>query len=131
MTIHIDKETALAELRAVVTEFGDDYVYGGDIDGCVYVLDGQPSCIVGQVLHRVGVPITTLETFDTASFEGESAPVSELQRKDLLTAASIALDSDAFEVLRVAQKYQDNGHTWGTALAEAVVEATYQEQAPS
>lgn len=102
-------------LREIVEERGSDYVYPGqparsDVPGvlCYYVnADGTPGCIVAQVLHRNG---TTLQQL--AKHEGET-PFSEP------FVSAFGLTFDVSNILKAAQGIQDDGYTWGAALAAA------------
>lgn len=75
------------------------------IMGCLYALDGAPSCLVGHVLHRAGATLNELRSLDR---EGVGASA--------LADAIGSVEPDAAEVLDVAQRHQDNGATWGKAL---------------
>lgn len=119
-------DDVLRVMREVVAEFGEDYVYqlvpdeGGQ---CLYVhrdedSEGVPGCIVAQVLHRLGVP---LSAFD----EGFSAHCMV----DRLNARGWGITYVASVALAEAQRVQDSFHeseddcTWGAAY-RAAVEAT-------
>lgn len=111
-------DRALELAREVVADFGEDYLYPEDhkrvqwVDepespgnplSCVYVHNGAPSCIVGQILHRHGVSVDDLaaEEFDSAD------PVSYR-----LARATV----EARDFLNEVQNRQDNGKTWGQSL---------------
>lgn len=105
-------ERAIELTREVVAEFGPDHVYVKQLDSnedrtCFYVHDGAPSCLVGHVLHRHGVPP---EAF--ATLEGEAAN----EVVDMLTDAEerVAL------FLNTVQIEQDEGAVWGDALEAAL-----------
>lgn len=113
MTITLTQ--AMDTLREVVAEHGKDHVYDrsaimfGPLAGetCLYVRNGKPDCIVGHVLHRLGVQLDTLH-------DSEGMGPRDLSLGD---SPSLELDDDAGLALTVAQNTQDNGETWGTALA--------------
>lgn len=114
----------LETLKAVVAE-RPDYVYEApahqvhmDPEGlinstCFYVHadeDGsneRPGCLVGEVLHRLGVPLAEL-----AEHEGNGA--SQVARVFGVD------DRDALTVLDEAQCHQDQGVAWGRALEAAL-----------
>lgn len=105
----------MATLRAVVAE-RPDYVYDsgdrneyGDMT-CNYVQDGTPSCLVGHVLFRLGIPLTELSAFDVAG--GASADGVARLVLDGVTESTI-------KGLWFAQHAQDHGDTWAEALAAA------------
>lgn len=127
MTIEIDRDTALRELRAVVEEYGEGYRYvdefgregGEDSAQCQYLHGDEPGCIVGHVLHRLGVSADTLFAFDHASAGGDSQGIRTLASQGALTAHGLVLTLDALDALDFAQDAQDSGYTWGDALARA------------
>lgn len=111
----VDGAAALALLEAAVETRGADYVYDYD-DGCVYVRDGQPSCLIGTALALHGVPIGVLSGWDTAAAVDDSKIFS-------IVDAGLApfIDGDALRAFRAAQKTQDGGKPWATALKAARV----------
>jgi hypothetical protein len=125
-TITINRQQAI-DLMREVAEGREDYVYDSNI-GCDYVRDGAPSCLVGQALHRAGVPV---ERF--APVEGD-APHSVgvvLERNELdepvrrgtfAEALGVEMDDGAVRVLSEAQAHQDSGVPWGKAIDVAVAE---------
>lgn len=89
-------------LRAIA-EKGEDYVYplANANSACLYFEDdGQPSCIVGHVLHYMG---------ESHGPEGASAYVA---------VRNFGWSNAVREGLLKAQRAQDDGRTWGEALAE-------------
>jgi hypothetical protein len=115
----IDKRRALELLIDIVDQYGEGVVYervpkvaGGSGMVCQYQDRGQPSCIVGHVLARAGVPMNTLYELDVCG-----TPADRLNR-------DVGVDGQAAQVLNAAQCVQDAGKTWGEALASA--EAKYQ-----
>lgn len=95
-------------METAVNMKGPDYVYRvpDDRGACVYINDGQPSCLVGHVLVAAGVPVERLEVWeDTAARE----VVGHLGPDDW--------DYDLGEALNRAQETQDSGAPWGEALA--------------
>lgn len=106
----------LDTMDEVVAEYGEDYVYNGyDNVGreeggmnCAYLnSDGTPSCLIGHVLLRLGVP---KEQFRTANFctVGTFAEIAHLP-----------VGHAALYVMRKAQAVQDERGTWGAALLAA------------
>lgn len=114
-----DIRIGLAELRelarAQIDLAGADYVYekpGDDpnSDVCLYVHAGQPSCIIGRILHAKGVTIAELASYD-------SPPNGQIA----MSARSLPYWSgqDAIEWANVLQCEQDHGSSWGEAFALA------------
>jgi len=110
---HITKEDALRALEEAVAEKGEDYIYQyTDSDDprnsiCLYVYDGAPSCIAGDALHRLGIPLSAFE-----DHEGDTIDKVALR-------VDWPLHVDAVDVLYEAQCVQDGGRSWGEALAAA------------
>lgn len=117
-----DVPEVLQALRDVVAEFGSDFVYRNDrgqvADGsvaCQYVHrtetgEKTPGCIVGQVYFRLFGEL--LEGFEGTSIAGVNGAIWGNGNGKYFTER-------AQDVLTAAQRAQDAGHTWGSALAEA------------
>lgn len=113
----IDARRALELLTDVVDTYGEDTVYekvtlkfgesAGTL-GCVYQDQGRPSCLVGHVLNRAGVPLGRLEELDDRGVSARS-----------LHEHLDQVGFDACRVLSNAQLGQDSGETWGDALRDA------------
>ena len=98
-------------LRELVAEFGEDYVYEPpDGEACRYVHDGRPSCGVGYVLVRAGVPVEVLQAVDGSDF----AAVHEA------VVFEEYVEPDALDLLSDFQDAQDARVPWGEALRRAV-----------
>jgi hypothetical protein len=110
---HITTADALRALEEAVAEKGEDYAYTGFDEEdprfacCLYVYGGQPSCIVGNALHRLGIPLDAFEPY-----EGKEII-------DVVARVNWPIEVDAVDVLAVAQGEQDAGRPWGKALAKA------------
>lgn len=123
--ITLTKDEVLHDLREIVAEKGEDYVYNNPF-GCVYFTIDQvdlettddadlwavpPACVIGQLLSRHGVTLANLrdENFDT--------PIRV-----------VYTDLDIYKVdepvtqwiLERAQGIQDVGRTYGDMLSEVV-----------
>lgn len=119
--IVIDSATAATALKAAVDKRGEDYVYEVIPDeGCRYVRGGEPSCLIGQVLFDLGVPLERLVEADRARLgTGELAGnlVGLLEEEGVIQAeAGIAY------AFRRVQLCQDASQTWGTALRAGLEE---------
>lgn len=102
-------------LQAAVDEKGADYVYPRGKRGwtnvwgmCRYAVNGKPACIIGDALHRMGVPISTLKEFD-ANEEGVDAATA-LEESGLNPTAAEKRGVNA------AQSRQDSGASWGESI---------------
>jgi hypothetical protein len=116
--IEVTTEQVYRTAREVVAE-KPDYVYinpmgarAGDGANCYYVHGNEPGCVVGAVLHRLGVPLEELARFESTNGYIVSATLTNMEDR---TAS----------FLRKLQWYQDNGRNWLTALSDA--EATFPE----
>lgn len=87
---------------------------------CQYVLDGEPSCIVGVTLSLLGVSTETLEMMDNCG-----NPMFSADGLLVLEGSDVTMDSDARDVLIAAQNKQDRGETWGEALNAAVLKINW------
>lgn len=87
---------------------GRDFVYKKDShQNCYYYRQGKPSCIVGQVLHRLVPDYTPREGGTVMSLE------QDLRGLGFTTMALVAL--------QIAQRMQDTRHSWGVAFDAAKV----------
>lgn len=105
----LDRAQQLA--REVVEEFGADYVYPEEhrqfcagVKMCVYVHDGKPSCLVGQILARHGVPVVDMALME---FRGAFKVT-----QDLVPGTPL----DTLRFLDRIQGQQDEGWSWGSVL---------------
>lgn len=141
---HLDYDKALSLLNAAREEKGENYVYPGlpgadralPWESCAYVHgmtweddpesidyakranfdNAEPGCLIGNALHRFGVPFDQLTNKGAAN---TGVPASELlyslQRRGILT-----FDSKAAQLFRYAQDKQDQSKPWGEAISAAV-----------
>ncbi|WP_018565013.1 hypothetical protein [Streptomyces sp. PsTaAH-124] len=116
-------EQILGTLAEVVRE-NPDKVYKipesmrftSDDRSCFYVHKNEdgtksPGCIVGQVLHRLGVP---LKDFKRAEGLGSNFAMSML--------GITGVGQETAGLLRKVQYYQDCGRSWSDALQRALKE---------
>jgi hypothetical protein len=107
----LTRDRAVELLEELIAEFGADYVYQPpDGTHCVYVHDDQPSCGVGHVLARAGVPVDVLASVDGTNF----ASVTEA------VVFEDYVEPDALDLLGVFQLAQDDHAPWGESLRRAV-----------
>jgi hypothetical protein len=118
----ITDETVLSTLREVVAE-RPEYAYDApehmkdnpESPDCFYVHkdeDGDcvaPGCVIGMVLHRLGVPLEVL-----AENEGKTV----IQVRHLMPDVSM----EVRHTLNLMQSRQDVGKPWGMAYAMATGE---------
>lgn len=113
-----DKNWVIALAAAEIAVEGQDFIYKYDEravheDGTLgaaacsyYEEDGTPSCLVGRILHNAGL-------IDPDTFTREGASAGQLV--DSLGGFT----PEARATLNRLQSYQDEGYTWGEALAYA------------
>jgi hypothetical protein len=104
--IHLTEELALKCMREAVDEYGSDYVYQSPDMACMYVYNGEASCLIGQVLVRAGVPVT--------AFGGGTINTCTIDR--IVAYLPVTLSEHLVRALRDAQGAQDGGACWGEAL---------------
>lgn len=121
--IEIDGPKALELLQGAVDEKGPEYVYPQGDEGCSYVREGRPSCMIGVALSRAGVSVDVLRVMDRGDW---ADPSGEPGDSAILIACEVSAElfgfstDDAAEVaFDQAQRMQDNGGTWGRALEVA------------
>lgn len=85
-----------------VNKYGDQADESGDVT-CHYVHGDQPGCIVGNVLHRAGVPLDVLGEY-------------EAQNVDDLAAGLFTAEVGVRSLLLHVQSHQDAGIPWGEAV---------------
>lgn len=119
----IPREEVVEKLVAAVREVAaekPDHVYQTPANGtCAYVLDGQPSCIVGQAAWRLGLIDGSFEKH----IEENTAGVTTFLR--YLGAAMDEDNEYEREFLDAVQEKQDQEVAWGEAveLADARAQA--------
>lgn len=118
MTIEITLDKALKALDEAVAEKGREYVYPIEEQAayaCQYLTrEGKASCIVGNVLLRLGVPVEFLPQHGAPGIDAASL-LDVLRERGILT-----IESEAIALLEAAQAEQDNGTTWGRSAHTAV-----------
>lgn len=137
MTITLTVPTVFQALRDAVDEKGKTFVYEQEphLGGCAYVHDvdvsededgntihvltdsSEPGCLVGNALHRLGVPLWAFLHNNSDSDAGEILDV--LRRESLVRFSSDDEETLIRRSLMSAQAKQDAGHEWNTALQAA------------
>ena len=115
-------EEVLKIADEVVAEAGHDYVYPvrtalGLGNGCDYVRDGECSCLIARIAHKMGAPIEWLATMENTSAMtvcGFPAEWVDLDRHTENTYFRVS--KRAATALEVAQAAQDGGAPWSVAL---------------
>lgn len=132
--IEITEALVLDLLNEAVAEKGEDHVYENpDAPGmCTYVHGYQtvagpegesetvqvepltPGCIVGNVLHRAGIPLELFQQLEINDDTPADAALRHLADQGFLTYTGRAQS-----VLAVAQSHQDKYASWGAAVEAA------------
>lgn len=107
---------------------GEDYVYegvddngGGDAMRCYYARNGEPDCIVGHVLHKLGVPIEKME-YNQETKNNVDVISHKTIHSHFYTLRSeygINFSERARRLLAVVQGFQDSDYSWGDAVQSA------------
>lgn len=114
-----DKNTELIDaIRAAVEEKGRDYVYRTPDQLCVYFSsEKEPSCLIGDGLHRVGYTLSTLRKEYDDSAVPRKIKGEDCNRKVCnIVLHQLGYDRDIALACRTGQVIQDNNATWGEAL---------------
>lgn len=105
---------------------GEDYVYEGVEDGmdamrCYYARNGAPDCIVGHVLHKLGVPIEKMEYDILTKHQSDviSYKTIYVHFDKLREAYGINFSARAQRLLGLTQGLQDQDVPWGEAVQRA------------
>lgn len=97
-----------AVLTGIVADKSEGYRYTDEDGGranCVYRNeDGSPSCLVGHVAHRLGIPLPAYD-----AFENSTGVCSTVLGQTYFT-------TDALSRLSRVQMRQDSGETWARAI---------------
>lgn len=120
----IDARRAL-ELLIDVVDGNENYVYeklpvGPDAsEKCVYAHDGQPSCLVGQVLFRAGWTVEEIAALDPKWDSDTLQPYGGYSADEIPGYFPDRMTHVAGQILAGAQGAQDTGSPWGVALEAA------------
>lgn len=112
----ITMKQVLDAMCQVVGEFGVDYVYTKINDSCLNWDEDRdcPSCLVGHVLHRVGI---SREFLIEHNPKGAGSVLYYFWDD-----SGVSAEESVPHILGVAQHVQDRGGTWGEALRRALAE---------
>lgn len=99
--------TTLTEIVSKSPEYVYQWVWVGESSRCRYVDQGQPSCLIGHVLHHLGVSIEELEAFDMQE---------DTAAKDI----DVWEDNKTEKLASLVQLEQDLGRTWEEALGYGI-----------
>lgn len=113
----ITKAKAIEDLKEIISKKGEDFVYRTSYgQTCVYVQNGEPSCLIGQLFHRWGVPLVVLAQYDKSDSNDAGSVGEELEDEGYFT-----LEYGVLDFLVTVQGYQDATYvTWGEALDAAL-----------
>lgn len=103
---------AFNALRDAVNERGRHFLYDGS-NGCRNVnANNEPDCMVGLALWRFGEQNGLPKDF-MLDYRSGTAPTIA---RDMKRAGVLDISKPAIVLLKVAQRYQDEGKTWGEAF---------------
>lgn len=93
-----------------------DFIYESpDEDQCVYVHEGEPSCLYGQALWNLGLIDASLERRKVLNVFGRPESLNFQMIDDLLKYLELEVDEDEAEAFIKSQDAQDNGRPWDVA----------------
>jgi len=116
--MYLTYQSALDALEKAVADRGEEYVYprqGTSYNSsCLYWHKDEqaPGCLVGLVLHQLGVSAEVLESFGPASIKMLATSLPYL--------GGVEMSPAAIGLMAAVQRYQDRGEPWGVALKLAV-----------
>ncbi len=124
--VEISLDEAKQYLAEAVAEKGEAYIYqevkkpDSWETTCAYFDPDTkaPSCIVGHVLDRKGVPFERMAGGDKNLF-------TDVQ--GLVDGRILKVDNETYALLTLAQEFQDGGISWGQAVKKAL--ENYEERA--
>lgn len=113
---HLTRSDVLDLMAQAVADKPEGYVYQNTTSfegdpACLYSHGDKPGCLVGDVLHRAGVPLSSLD--------GWKGSWGSPLRYRLVREHGIALDEDAYFTLRKVQLRQDVREPWSVILDRA------------
>jgi hypothetical protein len=114
----IDPNSVVEEVRSIAAK-NPDHIYtdkdtSNPNSSCFYERNGKPSCIMGQALFNLGVPIETLSAMDR-----QTGGIFSFLLTD---GVSLRKESNTLYWLCTVQNLQDNLYAWGVAVATADTE---------
>lgn len=135
--VKFTKDAVIAALEEIVKEKGEDYVYpqAEKFLPCVYAVDGEPSCIVGQVIAKIDPDLLkevaefearTESSFGVTSFnrpdDDDRGRSFDTVSNEYIEYPSLDADPEAWNILRIAQSRQDNRQYYGEVVEQAINE---------
>lgn len=125
----LTEEVAVQTLRQIVEEAGEGFTYTppsiNEWDGgsCVYKVDGEPSCIVGQLVSRLyPEQFEALGGIVDGKLVGpmvKSSSMALIASEESPVATPITAETPALAIaLRQLQSKQDAGMPWDQAFEE-------------
>jgi hypothetical protein len=101
--------TVIQHMSEIVEEVGPSFVYLRPTgESCMYVRNGKPDCLIGRILHRMGVSLEKLQQCE------EKGP-------DYINSKfNLGLYDSTLSILRKAQNMQDGGMSWGDVLKSSL-----------
>lgn len=85
-----------------------------DTPSCRYVWERQPDCIIGRLLHRLGVDLVLMRGMEGASAHGV---LSGLFSTGVLQSEE---DEEITDLCYYTQSWQDYGMTWNEAVQKGI-----------
>lgn len=133
LTLTLDE--AIADVRAVIDEYGADYRYESDSGECMYFeledpAGKAPSCIVGHVFARHGLKRDDLAVeprYETHETNRKIDLNEGISVTSLVSNHLLAVDDDTHQFLSNLQANQDSGISWGESFEIALNEVKHND----
>ncbi|MCG7607167.1 hypothetical protein [Mycobacterium sp. CnD-18-1] len=108
-------EKIAAEVNRLAAE-NPDFIYDTDEDKdqCVYVENGEPSCLYGYALWNLGLIDARIEKA-TMTIGGRLVSVNHQTIKTLARYLGLNLDQEELWAFSESQDYQDSSRPWYVA----------------
>ncbi len=111
----INTDAVTESIRKAIAKNGEDYVYPQPGGSCLYVFNGEPSCLVGFVIDDLFPDkIDAVAQFESSADDTDFRHLQE--------AFQFPLTQEAEQLLEDVQAYQDSRKPWGQALDLALNE---------
>ncbi|QXN74629.1 hypothetical protein SEA_JETAIME_68 [Mycobacterium phage JeTaime] len=125
MTTEIGQKI-ITKIREIAAE-KPDFVYQAPVndcaDYCVYVHGGQPSCIVGQALWKLGiigpsleVDRTRIDDTEPGSGRGLESSPNRAGSRGLFRYLGLEVSPEEDDWIRAVQQNQDCEHSWADSV---------------
>lgn len=106
----------LKEVQRIAAQSPDYRYEPPDSDQCVYIHDGEPSCIFGHALLNLGL---IDKSFERVLIDIDGVSCARINLQDIETVIeylNLEIDDKEIEEFLSIQSDQDNGKPWGRVV---------------